>query len=492
MMTTSTGQPADPPLGREPPAQVGHAPRWLLSCFLILTLGFALRVLHILWKYDVDWEPDGYQHLLFAQSLFASLPRSLWLGINVWAKPLYTLIVAIYDWVLPAGLPRLPAVQLLNTVLWCLTMVITIVTAAERFRRATLVALCAIGTFTFAFFRDSISANTEPMGALVLAGGIWLWSQRRQMLAVSLFGLLPLVRLDGALIGLVFWLALVRDLRRKRGESWLRPTAAATIAFFAPVALWNLAGLIQTGSPLYLLTHGYRSVGAYGFGGPFHFVVEFLKFDTLLFVFYVGGLVRIVLTRRPRDRTFVLVALASGLHFLLLTIMWVFGLASAGLLRYFVFVYPAYLLVDGVALDRLFEWMGGASRRLVPVTITLVVLVGIAQLNWLVRPAEWHHSLLTSMPDNRIRFLPANPAIRGARMIYTDRPDVMYYLGRNMTSPNVGPLTRVRDPSAKGIFVFAQGWSELYAGVQLEEFWRLEQLDRFTGPYGEVIYVFRR
>jgi hypothetical protein len=61
-----------------------------------------------------------------------------------------------------------------------------------------------------------------------------------------------------------------------------------------------------------------------------------------------------------------------------------------------------------------------------------------------------------------------------------------------MTSPSVGPLSRVRDPTAKGIFVVAQGWSEQYAGVQLEEFWRLEQLDRFTGPYGELVYVFGR
>lgn len=487
MLTTPAGQTADAP------GDVGRASRWLLPCFLILLLGFALRALHILWKFDVEWEPDGYQHLLFAQSVFADPPGTLWLAINVWAKPLYTIVIAAYDLVLPATLPRIPAVQLLNTVLWCLAMVIVLAMEAQRLRhRATLVALCAIGSFSFTFFRDSVSANTETLGALVLAYGLWLWHRHRRVTALFLFGLLPLVRLDGALIGIVFWIGFLRDLRRTNRDSSLRQTVGATLAFLAPVALWDVAGLVLTGSPIYLLSHGYRTIGTYGFGRPFHFVVEFLKFDTLLFVSYAAGLLLIARGRPPRDRMSILTATASGLHFLLLSVMWVFGLASAGMLRYFVFVYPAYLLVGGVAVDRLFDLFGRRSRVLVPATIALFIVVGIAQLNWLVRPPEWHHAQLTSMPDNRIRFLPANPALRGANVIYTDRPDVMYYLRRNMASPDVEPLSRVRDPSAKGLFVFVQGWSETYAGVRLEDFWRLEQLDRFAGPYGEVVFLFRR
>ena len=77
-------------------------------------------------------------------------------------------------------------------------------------------------------------------------------------------------------------------------------------------------------------------------------------------------------------------------------------------------------------------------------------------------------------------------------MIYTDRPDVLYYLRRHFRSRDIGLLRQVREPSAKGVFVFAQGWSEIYSGVHLDEFKGLQQLDRFGGPWGEVVFLFRR
>jgi hypothetical protein len=173
--------------------------------------------------------------------------------------------------------------------------------------------------------------------------------------------------------------------------------------------------------------------------------------------------------------------------------MWVFGLASAGLLRYFVFVYPAYLLVAAVAFDPLFASLERVSRRLVSITVALAVVVTVGQLHWLVRPPEWHHGLLTSLPENRMRFLPNNPAVRQAKAIYADRPEVLYYLHRHLRSPDLKALEQVRDPSAKGVFIFIQGWSETTAGVRLEEFQGMEQLDRFPGPrYGEIVFVFRR
>jgi hypothetical protein len=476
------------------PGLEGRGPlRLLFVCFTILAVGFFLRALHIVWKYDVDWEPDGYQHVLYAQSVFAAPPASLWYGIDVWAKPLYTFVVALYAALLPATLARVPAVQLLNTLFWFLTMALVIRIVYEHGReRATVIALSVIGAFTYMFFRDSVSANTEPMGAFIFACGLWLWQKRRRFPALLLFGALVLVRLDAALIGLVFWVAAVRDdLREKEPRSFSR-AAVASFLFFAPVALWNFAGFVHTGSPVFILSHGYKSVGSYGYGRPFHFVVEFLKFDTAMFASYLAGLVRIGIARRARDRMLVLLAIATGLHFICLSAMWVFGVASAGLLRYFVFAYPAYLVVAGEALDWLFRSLGGVSRRLVPATVVFLLILTVGELHWLLRPPEWHHNMLTSVPENRFRFLPENPAVRSAKVIYTDRPEVLYYLHRHFLSPDIASLQRVRDPSARGLFIFIQGWSETYAQVRREEFLGLEQLDWFDGPYGEVVYLFRR
>lgn len=485
--------PEDAARGQSRQGLEGREARLLFLCFTILAVGFFLRAMHIAWKYDVDWEPDGYQHILFAETVFAAPPASLWYGVDVWAKPVYTFVVALYSALLPATLPRVPAVQLLNTLFWFFAMVVVIRILHEQGRKpATVISLSVIGAFSYMYFRDSVSANTEPMGAFLFACGLWLWQKRRRFPALLLFGALVLVRLDAALIGLVFCVAAIRDeLQEKEPRSFSR-AAVASFLFLAPIALWNSAGFVQTGSPVFILSHGYKSVGSYGYGRPFHFVVEFLKFDTAMFAAYLAGLVRIAIARRPRDRMLVLLAIGTSLHLVCLSAMWVFGLASAGLLRYFVFVFPAYLIVGGEALDRLFSSLAGISRRLVPVMVVILVILTVGELRWLLRPPEWRYNMLTSMPETRLRFLPENPAVRSAKMIYTDRPEVLYYLRRHFLSPDVAPLQRVRDPSAKGLFVFIQGWSETYSQVRLEEFASLEQLDRFGGPYGDVVYLFRR
>ena len=475
------------------PGLEGEGPRLLFVCFVILGVGFFLRALHIVWKYDVDWEPDGYQHILYAQSVFAAPPASLWYGINVWAKPLYTFAVGLYVAVLPATLARVPAVQLLNTLLWFFSMVLVIRILREHGREpATIISVSAIGAFSYMFFRDSVSANTEPMGAFIFACGLWLWQKRRRFPALLLFGALVLVRLDAALIGLVFCVATIRDGRRETEPRSFSGAALTSFLFFAPIALWNLAGFVQTGSPIFILSHGYKSVGTYGYGRPFHFVVEFLKFDTPMFAAYLAGLVRIGIDRRQRDRMLILLAIGTGLHFICLSVMWVFGLASAGLLRYFVFAFPAYLIVAAEALDWLFGSLGGVFRKLVPVIVVIVLILSVAELHWLVRPPEWHYNMLTSMPETLLRLLPENPAVRSAKLIYTDRPEVLYYLRRHFLSPDIAPLQRVRDPSAKGLFIFIQGWSETFSAVRLDDFRSLEQVDRFSGPYGDVVYLFRR
>jgi hypothetical protein len=470
-----------------------HGRRAAVACFGLLAVGLVLRIMHVAWKFDVDWEPDGFDHVNYARSVFAALPGSLWYGINVWAKPVYTFVVAAYDLVLPSAFPLVPAVQLLNTGFWLASVLVTLALVRERARHwATVVSACGIGSFTYVFFRDSITANTEPMGALFLACALWLWQQRRHTAALFILGLLPLVRLDAALIGVVFWTAAVTDPHRT-SRSWLWSTATASVAVVAPVALWDLAGFIYTGSPTFILSHGYSTErGLFGFGAPLHFVIGLLKVDTCLFVFYWAGIVRLALDRGSRDALLAPAAASTVLYFIVISAMWVMGLASAGLLRYFVVVYPAYLLVAGGGLDWLFAVTARTVPRAIPALVVVIVVVTVAQLHWIVSPPQWQYGLMTAVPRNRLRSLKRMLPVREARTVYTDRPEVRYYLHKNFTSPDVEPLERVHDPSATGVFVFIQGWSERWGHVRLEDFQGLEQLARFPGPYGETVYVFRR
>jgi hypothetical protein len=466
---------------------------WSHAGETVLAAGVLLRVAHIAWRFDTDWEPDGYQHVIFAQSVFVDMPVSLRLGINVWAKPLYTFVVGLYDAVLPAALPRIPATQLLNTAFWLAAMglVLAIVRANHR-HWATPIAVAVAGAFSYVFFRDSVTANTEPMGAAVMALGLWLWQRDRRQWALLAFGLLGLVRLDALVVGAVFCASeMLRTVREGVPRSFRR-AIVGVCAFVMPFALWNVAGYLDTGSRLYVLTHGYSSVrGNFGYGRPLHFVSEFLIFDPVLFAFGCAGAALLASGRRPIDRVLVPVAVASALHFVILSAMWVYGIASAGLLRYFVFAYPGYLLLAARSFDATFQYVERRTRSLVPVGLALLVMLGVAQLHWLVRRPQWRHGLVTALVPNTLRRLPRIVHLNQTAVLYADRPEVKYYLHRTVP-PGVGLLDRVRDRSARGIFVFVEGWSDFYSGVKKEDFEGLEQLTGAVSPEGTPVLVFRR
>jgi hypothetical protein len=460
--------------------------RW---CAAIVAVGFALRVLHVLWRYDVDWEPDGYLHVLFARSVFVDPPATFRFAIHVWAKPLYTFVVAVYDAVLPAALPRVPAVQVLNAGFWLVAMgfVVAMVRARSR-NRATPVAVCAAGAFSYVFFRDSVTANTEPMSAAVTAVGLWLWHRGRQRSALFVFGLLALVRIDAVVLGAVFWATGIWFGELRSPARWV----LGAILFAIPVMLWNVAGWVFTGSRLFVLTHGYSSVpGFFGFGRPMHFLTEFLAFEPLLFTFGCLGALLAVITR-PADRLLVPIAIATGLHFVVLSAMWTFGIASAGLLRYFVFAYPGYLLLAARGFDWTFEGLQERVPSAVTGLLAAMIVLGPLQLHWLVRAPQWRHSLTTALVPSPFRSLPDLVRLDADTMLYTDRPEVTYYLGRTPASKRMATLDRVRDASTRGVFVFVQGWSEYYAQVEIEDFRGLEPVAEFDLPEQKRVFVFRR
>src|SRR5579864_2846586 len=84
----------------------------------ILAAGLLLRLVCILGEFNRDWEHDPYNHVIFAQSVFADLPGSLVYGVAVWAKPLYTFFFAGLYQLLPSTWPALVVTQIVNALLW--------------------------------------------------------------------------------------------------------------------------------------------------------------------------------------------------------------------------------------------------------------------------------------------------------------------------------------------------------------------------------------
>ena len=305
--------------------------------------------------------------MIFARSVFADLPGSLDYGIAVWAKPLYTFFFAGLYQLLPSAWPALVVTQIVNALLWTASSWLVLLTARDIFRqRQTILVLAMICAFTFVAFRSSVSANTEPSAAFVVALAIWLWHRRRMLAASLCFGLVMLARTDGVFCVSIFALAAMLEPIRERRPNGLAIALARGAVFALPTALWNLAGFIQTGSPLFIVSDGYPSAfDVYGHGGPQEYLLSFLALDTVLTLAFAAGAWRVLQHPRAAGSLLVVSALMGITYFAVMTVMWSMGaFGSAGYIRYFVFAYPLYILVAGAGIDRLFDRLAAAGNNL--------------------------------------------------------------------------------------------------------------------------------
>jgi hypothetical protein len=464
---------------------------------LILAAGLAARLICILGEFDRDWEHDPYNHVIFAQSVFADLPGSLAYGIPVWAKPLYTFFFALLYQLLPTTMPALVTTQIANSLLWTASAWLVLLVARDIFRhRQTILLLAVICAFTFIGFRSSISANTEPSAAFIVALGLWLW-HRRQMLAASLcFGLVVLARTDGVFCVSVFALAAVIEPIWERRRNGVTAALLRGAVFALPTALWNLAGFLRTGSPLFIVSNGYpTALGIYGHGEPQEYLLTFLAFDTVLATAFAAGAFRVL--RHPRDsRPMLVVCAAMGVaYFIVMSAMWSLGaFGSAGYVRYFVFAYPIYILVAGAALDRLFAWLSETGRAArnngVATALSLTVLL---QLHWFAHGIVWIYNNNTRIPASDLARLRDLPIDWDGKAVYADHPEVAYYLGHDRLYLDRHPLSEIRNPAAHGIFIFVRAWSEGYSpDITAADFAGLTLLATLAGPYREVAYVYER
>jgi hypothetical protein len=463
---------------------------------ILVGMGLLLRLAFLAEHFNQDWEPDGYKHVMMSKATFAALPGSLWYAVDVWAKPAYTLFYAVLYRVLPTSWPAIVITQVANSVMWTAASVLVLSLARSLFQnRYTLIVIAAFSAFAYVSFRASVSANTEPFGALVFAAGMLLLSKRYTTAAMFAFGSEILIRMDAVFCVSVFplWVVARVLLERDAGLAdrlWRSFRYGA--AFALPLFVWNLAGFWHTGSPLFVLTNGYpTTAGIYGFGNVTYYAREFIHFDPLLFLSFLAGSILIVVRRQ--SELLMVFAVAALFYLVVMAVFWIMGaFGSAGLLRYFVFQYPLWLVIAGVAIEAVLTVLQRHARGWTGPIVAVVCLLSVAQLHWLVREPRWYNNVLTRVPDNQARNLPALVASLGPLPLYTDRPDILYYLGRDQFYGDSHPIATVRQKEQSGLFIFTQGWTEQYSGLTEKDFAGLREVAKLPGPWGEIFHVYVR
>lgn len=285
---------------------------------------------------------DSPAHFLYAKWAF-KYPENF---LNHWAKPLYVMIFA------PVAQLGFHAVKLMNVFCWTLqtylVMRIARILGMKAIWWIPILSLTASMNLT-----HTLSALTEPLFAVWLAAGVFMMVSNRQTWGVLILSFLPFVRSEGLIILCPLLIYLM--INRK----W----------FLLPLLFVGHIAMAIIGAPFYgdlfwVFSKMSYAVwdSAYGNGTWYHFIINMPVFmgwmqSLLLLIGLVYGFVKLFLTGqwlRPSakcDESWLVYGFFLA-FFLAHSLYWYLGIFnSAGLLRVFVGVMPAILLIELRAIE---------------------------------------------------------------------------------------------------------------------------------------------
>lgn len=203
----------------------GRLPVWVLPA-----LGALVGTVLALTSRGFRWQ-DEYAHLQFSR-FFWEHPS---VSVDLWGRPLATLLYA-----LPA-LAGTWAARLVTVALATAAAVWTGQTARERGLSERVAWACVLAQPVF--FSFGFGALPGTLFAALLARLLLDDARGNHRRAAVLCALLPLARVEGVLVVVVYAIAL-----------WRRGERRGVLVPFAGLFVWNLAGFAFTGAPLFLLT----------------------------------------------------------------------------------------------------------------------------------------------------------------------------------------------------------------------------------------------
>jgi len=290
--------------------------------------------------------------------------------INVWNRPLFTLL-----YVLPMQLGRITVI--FQTALIAVLAGYFVYRAAKELRLPNAYLAIPFTVLQAFYFPVAFNALTEPLAALILALGVFFLA-RKNYLAFAIAGsLLPLARLELAILLAFCALFLLKD------RQWKYIPILAL-----PALLWNLAGALVNGDWLWLYHQVFTGQeNRYGHGSFWQYFHRFIYLTgPVVFYFTLLGLGE-RLYRRRFD--FTLSQFAFG--FLVYVLFsWKFSIGhAAGFLRNLL---PLSPLAGLLALEGYNLWIGPERDRSKNFRVLFYsVAVIIITLVFLSRKLVIHH-----------------------------------------------------------------------------------------------------
>lgn len=421
--------------------------------FLIIL--FLIKIILIRYIGNFEFEPDGYWHTVFNNTVFIDFPNNLKYGLSVWAKPGFTYLFGLISVLF--NIESLFIYKLLNVIITTIYILLIYHIFKDKFKlsQRTNIILLSILSLSFTLFRSSISAMTENIFVLIIIGVIYLFFNNKYKLALLLTSILTLFRFEGV-IYIPFFLLMYLGLSTEK----LRTKIFATVLVFVPTLIWNYFGYLQTGNILYIIKDGYpiNSVGIYGFGNWSSFLKGFVLQDlTILMIFficilfffkntkaYVSLCQNYIKNRVILDKFQFIIILSSILIFLhtaILIYLWKFGLSgSAGLMRYFVSIIPILIVVFGYIVSKYdFFIKKGNTLKIV---VLLAIFTSITQLysNFFI-----YQDYFMNVRNFPIQFhkvaedaVYLKKHINKGCILVANEPNVIYFAGMNLTNATLG------------------------------------------------------
>lgn len=430
----------------------------------------------------LGWEPDEYMHFLETRTIYTNFPSNLGMGINVWTKPLYAYTYGLFVQIF--NIKEMWPMEIVSAMLILIISILVYKILRKLDVRISFALLGLILTnFTFILFRSSLSALTEPIFTMFIVSAFYLLLKKRFYLSSLLIGIAVLGRIEGALF-ILLWIGYYIYIRIEKRNLLLN-----IIIMFVPVAIWNFLGFLQTGRLFYLISNGYPTArGVYGHGNPIYYSEGFLRIEPLLSIIFILSvpLIYSFIKDKLKEQTFV--ASIFIVTFIVQNVLWIFGLfGTAGLMRYFIAIMPFMIMQDvyflNIAADKLFSTkIQGYSLILICIVVQALI-TGSLFFRGGYSFSQLNHPKIE--PELREAGVWLRQNISQDKLIFSDRPEVIYFAGRDLNKSNIN-LRQEWDHKSKGIYVYSTEWGEKVHNLKLNDFNGFNLLYKVEGK----IYIF--
>jgi hypothetical protein len=345
-----------------------------LALLSIVLFGSIMAYVALMTNGTAD-DGDGIQHYLYAQYAFVHPANFL----NHWAKPLFVMLSA------PFAQFGFPFFKIYNTALLCAAMWLTFLTARQLVvKNAWLpVLFVAVSPMCSTHVQTGL---TEPMFALFLIGGVYLFALKKDLWAVLLLSFLPFVRSEGLVILCVtgVYLLLIRQWK-------LLPL------LLAGHVVMGLIGMSHYGSPLWVfnkIPYANLKNDIYGKGPWLHYYRNMPEVTGRWLYWYLhigllAGLGRLAAywyapQRFPFGKAELWLVYGMSVAYSVAHAMfWALGIFNSfGLLRVFIGILPLFAIIMAQGINLLLEQSDKLSSRWPSIAlISLAALVPVWHVN---------------------------------------------------------------------------------------------------------------